>query len=99
MRQFYLAYKESEFLSPLVREIGWTHNVLIISHCKEQKERQYYLEMCAKYAWSKSELIRNLKQDLYSRVQLNQQNFEKTVDSERVIEATLALKDDYNFDF
>ena len=31
MKQFYETYKDYPKLSPLVREIGWTHNLLIFS--------------------------------------------------------------------
>ena len=37
MRKFYIEYKEKENLQPLVGEIGWTHNVLIFSKCKDDK--------------------------------------------------------------
>lgn len=30
MRQFYLAYEGHEKLSPMVREIGWSHNIIIL---------------------------------------------------------------------
>jgi predicted nuclease of restriction endonuclease-like (RecB) superfamily len=30
MRQFYVAYKTNIKLSPMVREIGWSHNVIIL---------------------------------------------------------------------
>ena len=30
MRQFYLAYEGNGKLSPLVREIGWSHNIIIL---------------------------------------------------------------------
>jgi predicted nuclease of restriction endonuclease-like (RecB) superfamily len=72
---------------------------LIIGHTKDPKEREFYLKMTAKHGWSKYELQRQLKQDSYKRWMLNQQNFIDTVDENRIIEATLAVKDDYNFDF
>ena len=42
MKQFYETYKDFPKLSPLVREISWTHNMLIFSRCKtiEEKEQQ-----------------------------------------------------------
>lgn len=43
MRSFYLEYHSDEFLAPLVREISWTHNVLIFEKCKTSVERLYYL--------------------------------------------------------
>lgn len=35
MKQFYHTYKNNKKLSPMVREIGWTHNVIIMMHCKQ----------------------------------------------------------------
>ena len=35
MRGFYLTYKDSQKLPPLVAEIGWTHNHIILEKCKD----------------------------------------------------------------
>ena len=32
MKQMYETYKDNEILSPLVRELSWTHNVIILHH-------------------------------------------------------------------
>ena len=37
MKQFYETYKDFPKLSPLVREISWTNNLLIFSRCKTCK--------------------------------------------------------------
>ncbi|MEA5488373.1 hypothetical protein VB775_16275 [Pseudanabaena sp. CCNP1317] len=34
MRDFYLACHGNEKLTPLVAEIGWTHNLVILEKCK-----------------------------------------------------------------
>ena len=34
MRMFYLTYKENENLAPLVREIGWSHNIIFWKNAK-----------------------------------------------------------------
>ncbi len=34
MKQFYETYRDKEKLSPLVREISWSNNLLILSGCK-----------------------------------------------------------------
>jgi len=36
MRNFYLAYHKNEKLAPLVREISWTKNVIIMERCKDK---------------------------------------------------------------
>ena len=39
MRQFYLEYHNDPKLQPLVGEISWTHNLVIIQRCKDPLER------------------------------------------------------------
>ena len=45
MRQFYETYRDDAKLSPLVRQLPWTHNLLILSRCKREEEREFYLRM------------------------------------------------------
>ncbi|MCD6456516.1 MAG: DUF1016 family protein [Methanophagales archaeon] len=45
VRNFYLTYKDSKKLQPLVAEISWTKNVLIMSKCKDDLEREFYIKM------------------------------------------------------
>lgn len=42
MKQFYETYKIFPKLSPLVREISWTNNLLIFSRCKTIEEMEFY---------------------------------------------------------
>jgi len=48
MRQFFQEYNAAPKLQPLVGEIGWAHNLLILSRCKDAQEREFYLRrwMC-----------------------------------------------------
>ena len=48
MRQFYLIYAVRVKLSPLVREIGWSHNLIILMNCKDDLEREFYIRMTRK---------------------------------------------------
>ncbi len=48
MRNFYRAYKDKEKLQPLVAEIGWTHNIVIIDRCKNDFQREFYIRMTRK---------------------------------------------------
>jgi predicted nuclease of restriction endonuclease-like (RecB) superfamily len=45
MRLFYDTYAGNEKLAPMVREIGWTHNLIIMEKCKDDLEREFYLRM------------------------------------------------------
>jgi DUF1016 N-terminal domain len=40
MMQFYETYRAASKLSPLVKELSWTHNLLILSRCKREEERE-----------------------------------------------------------
>ena len=39
MRQFYEMYCDDKIVSPLVTQLSWTHNLLILSRCKRTEER------------------------------------------------------------
>lgn len=53
MRNFYLTYKEETKLAPLVREISWSNNVVIIEKCKDSLEKEFYIQMTKRYGWTK----------------------------------------------
>jgi predicted nuclease of restriction endonuclease-like (RecB) superfamily len=62
MRQFYETYRDAPILSPLVRELPWTHNMVILSRCKHPEEREFYLHAAARENWSKRELEHQIRQ-------------------------------------
>ncbi len=45
MRKLYLAYRDKEILQPLVGEISWSHNLVILDRCKDDLEREFYLRI------------------------------------------------------
>lgn len=67
MKQFYEAYQGNEELSPLVRELPWTHNVIVFSRCKSPEERTFYLRLTAKDKLGKRELERQIDAALFER--------------------------------
>ena len=71
MRQFYETYQGDEKVSPLVTQLPWTHNVIILSASKSPEEREFYLRLCLREKWSKRELERQLKAALFERAILN----------------------------
>ncbi len=42
MRQLYDTYRAFQKVAPLVRQLPWTHNLLILSQCKHSEEREFY---------------------------------------------------------
>jgi len=99
MKQFYQSYAQNTKLSPLVREIGWTHNIIILMNCKDDLEREFYIRMTRKFGWSKTVLIHQIENQSYEKTLLNQTNFEQTLPTEIRNRAKLAVKDEYTFDF
>ena len=51
MRGFYRAYMDSPNLAPRVREIGWSHNLVILERCKDDQQREFYLRMTRRMGW------------------------------------------------
>lgn len=67
MRQFYDTYRGDSIVSPLVRQLPWTHNMIVLSQSKHPQEREFYLRMAIQEKWSKRELERQLKAALFER--------------------------------
>ncbi|MCL6755161.1 DUF1016 family protein [Nostoc sp. CCCryo 231-06] len=99
MRLFYESYVNNEKLAPLVREIGWSHNLVIVEKCKDDLEREFYIRMTRKFGWTKNVLIHQIENQTYEKTLLNQTNFDKTVPAEIRNQLKLAVKDEYTFDF
>jgi predicted nuclease of restriction endonuclease-like (RecB) superfamily len=99
MRAFFELYRQHEKLAPLVREIAWAHNLVIMSKCKDPLEREFYLRMTRKFGWSKNVLIHQIENQSYEKSLLGQTNFDQTLSPALRAQAKLALKDDYTFDF
>ena len=83
----------------MVREISWSHNMVIMEKCKDDLEREFYIQMTKKYGWSKNVLIHQIEGKSYEKFLLNQTNFDKAVPEQYKHQAKLAVKDEYNFDF
>lgn len=71
MRQFYDAYQGDEIVSPLVRLLPWTHNLIILNQSKRPEEREFYLRLAIREQWSKRELERQFKTALFERTVLS----------------------------
>ena len=71
MRQFYETYKDDSIVSPLVSQLPWTHNLIILSQSKHPEEREFYLRMAIKEKWGKRELERQFQTAYFERTVLN----------------------------
>ena len=99
MRDFYLEYSANELLQPLVAEISWAKHLLILSKCKDPHERLFYTRQTRRNNWTKAVLLNQLKAQTYQKTLAAQHNFEQTLPDSQQAPATLALRDEYLFDF
>lgn len=65
MKQFYETYKDNEIVAPLVRQISWSHNVIIMGSTNSIEEKEFYIKMCIKNNYSKRELDRQIGSGYY----------------------------------
>jgi predicted nuclease of restriction endonuclease-like (RecB) superfamily len=96
MRQFYETYQGDDFLSPLVREISWTNNMVILAGTKTREAREFYLRMSIREHYSKRELERHVNAMLFERTMLSDETNRKAI--ARHPELT-ALRDSYVLEF
>ncbi len=61
MRQFYEAYRSNRKVSPLVRQLPWTHHLIILSQAKPVETREFYIVAAIKERWPKRELERQIR--------------------------------------
>ena len=67
MKQFYETYKNNEIVAPLVRQISWTNNVIILGSTNSMEEKEFYIKMCIKNKYSKRELDRQISSGYFYR--------------------------------
>ena len=99
MAQFYTEYHDVKNLQPLVGEISWTKHIVILNRCKDNLERQFYIQATKKFGWTKNVLVHQIENKSYEKYLLNQTNFEQTLPDNIKNQAILAIKDEYTFDF
>ena len=71
MRQFYEAYPDPEIVSALLRQLPWTHHLIILSQSKRPEEREFYLRLAVQEKWSSRQMERQFKAALFERTVLN----------------------------
>ena len=98
MRQFYDTYRDDPIVSALLRQLPWTHNLIILSRSKHPEEREFYLKMAIKEKWSSRELERQFNAALFERVVLTPPNVSAVL-TQTHPEALSVFKDSYMLEF
>jgi predicted nuclease of restriction endonuclease-like (RecB) superfamily len=98
MKQFYETYKDFPKLSPMVREISWTNNLLIFSRCKTIEEMEFYLKLVKQENYSKRELDRQISASFFERTMIGNSKL-STALRETNHDLSKTFKDSYVFEF
>lgn len=98
MKKFYEFYAKNGKLQPLVAEIGWTQNCLILEKCKNIHQIEYYLKKTQQMGWSKLDLVDKIKKNHFENQTLAQNNFEMTISTELKAQVAWEFVDDYNIE-
>lgn len=67
--------------------------------CKDDLQREFYIQMTKRYGWTKRILTNFIEVQTYEKYLLNQTKFDLTISVEQRVQAKLAVKDEYTFDF
>jgi predicted nuclease of restriction endonuclease-like (RecB) superfamily len=98
MKQFYETYIDFPKLSPLVREISWTNNLLIFSRCKTIEEMEFNLNLVKQENYSKRELDRQISASIFERTIIGNSKLSPAV-REKNDDLSKTFKDSYVFEF
>ena len=99
MRQLFDTYRGDKKLSPLVRDLPWTHNLIILSQAKRPEEREFYLRMAVQQRWGKRELERQFRLGTFERAVLAPPKVSAALTQIHGETAAAAFKDSYALEF
>ena len=101
MIQFYETYKNKQKVQPLVTQLNWSNNLLILQGTKSDEEKEFYIRMCIKNNYSKRELHRQIESHYYERYLLSNgkalESLEPVVGEED--EPNTRILDQYSLEF
>ncbi|MCY7333053.1 MAG: PDDEXK nuclease domain-containing protein [Pseudanabaena sp. CAN_BIN31] len=96
MRQFYETYPDSQITTALRTQLSWTHHRIIMSRCKTEAERLFYLELAATERYSTRELDRQINSGIFERTRLADAKLSQTLHPKTL---TGIFRDTYVLDF
>jgi len=98
MRQFYETYQGDKKVAPLVRQLPWSHHLIILGQSKRPEEREFYIRVAVQERWSKRELERQFNAALFARAVLSPPKVSPAVRQMRP-EALSIFRDAYSLEF
>jgi len=98
MKQFYETYCKYPKLSTLLRELGWSGHLHILSKTKSIEEKEFYLHLAIKEKYSVRELERQIDSGYYERFMLSKKKAPAAL-TQIHPDITNVFKDTYMLDF
>lgn len=81
-----------------IKQLSWSHNIILIQRVKDLKARYWYMIQCLKSGWSRNFLIEAINQDYYHTYGALANNFDTTLPEIQAKQVKETLKDPYIFD-
>jgi len=98
MKKMYETYKDYSKLSPVVTELSWSNNLLILFQARSIEEKEFYLKLSLQERWSRRELERQINSSLYERFMISKKT-NKLIAPKKQKDLNIQFKDEYVFDF
>ena len=81
-----------------VKQLSWSHNVVLMQKVKDLKTRYWYMIQCLKNCWGRNFLVEAINQDYYNTHGALANNFDTTLPEIQARQVKETLKDPYIFD-
>ena len=98
MKQFYETYKDDEKVSTLLTQLSWSNHIKLLSACKTNEERMFYMQLCIKEGYSARELARQVDSGYYERFMLSKSHISPVISQAHSDTGNIFL-DNYVLDF
>ena len=98
MKQFYETYKDDEKVSTLLTQLSWSNHIKLLSACKTNEERMFYMQLCIKEGYSARELARQVDSGYFERYMLSKSHLSPAVSQAHNDTGNIFL-DNYVLDF
>jgi len=101
MIKFYEFYSKNEKLAPLVQQISWSNNIIILEKCETDFQKEYYIKLSKKLHLSKRVLQNKIESHEFERILSTEKtnNFDISLKEEHLELVQNTIKDSYIFDF
>ena len=85
MRDFYRAYKNDPVLMDEAMKVCWSLNAVIIESCESAEERAWYIRAVQTFKWSKTELVKMIRENAYKCIDFEHEQEECCVETRHAV--------------